>query len=96
MLEGRVKEEENRAEQLEAAKLHERRLFELKVGALEGTIAQLEEALGLEKEQREGWVEKFEDEQRALTAASAEAMRLRSRVKDLELELTNEQISLKA
>ena len=66
--------------------------MDLKVSALEEKTSALNEVLKSEKDARENWAERYEKEQKDHTFTNTQMLMLKSRIKDLELEIGNTKI----
>lgn len=79
---------------LEAAKLGVEKAFELSKNQLNERIKSLNEVISNEKETRELWIQRYEDEQKNHSSTNANLLSARSELKDQVLALKNTEIKL--
>ena len=79
---------------LEAAKMGVEKNFELTKTQLNDRIKSLNEVIANEKETRELWIARYEDEQKNHTNTNAQLLTSRSELKDQFLALKNSEIKL--
>eukprot|EP00347_Sterkiella_histriomuscorum_P012772 403367281 len=91
-LQSALHESEMKCDQLQLQIYGNEKIFEMKEHALNDKVEQLKDIIDGERELREQWIEKFEKEQKDSNDHSASALIAKSRLKDLELELSNLQI----
>ena len=79
---------------LEAAKMGVEKAFELAKTQLNDRIKSLTEVIANEKETRELWIQRYEEEQKNHTATNSGLLQARSELKDQVLALKNTEIKL--
>lgn len=90
----KVNELENAIMTLEAQKMGVEKAFELSKTQLNDRIKSLNEVIGNEKETRELWIQRYEDEQKSHTQTNSNLLQARSELKDQVLALKNTEIKL--
>ncbi|CDW73527.1 UNKNOWN [Stylonychia lemnae] len=88
-LETRSREAEVKCSTLEVQIESMEMMYELKITQLNNKVDSLNQVVESEKELKETWVEKFEKEQKDLSSVNVQMLSLKSKIKDLELELGN-------
>jgi len=76
-------------ESLESEKANENKHFEIQKRQYVEKITSLNEIITNEKETREMWVERFNKEQNAHNTTKNETLKLRNKIKDLDVEIQN-------
>ena len=76
-------------ESLDSEKVNDNKHFEIQKRQYVEKITSLNEIITNEKETREMWVERFNKEQNAHNATKNENLKLRNRIKDLDVEIQN-------
>ena len=93
-LDKRVNELVNLQATLEAQKMGVEKAFELSKTQLNDRIKSLNEVIANEKETRELWIQRYEDEQKSHTTTNSSLLQARSELKDQVLALKNTEIKL--
>lgn len=84
----------NTSTTLEAQKMGVEKAFELAKTQLNDRIKSLNEVITNEKETRELWIQRYEDEQQNHTMTNSGLLKARSELKDHVLSLKNSEIRL--
>ena len=90
----RINEMTSQIATLEAQKLGTEKAFDLSKNQLNDRIKSLSEVINNEKETRELWIARYEDEQKNHTQTNSNLLQARSDMKDVDLELKNAKIKL--